>query len=526
MTARAPAAHRIDPAPPRRPTRSSLLPVVALGVTISGSLVIGALAAGSPIIALFGAFAVLASLAIAIRPDYAVLVVVALIYSNAPVVLVQFHGAPFVLVAIVPVILIAPLAYDLLVQRRPIVITPALPWITALLVVKVLSTIGAKDVSSAFDALSTFLFEGLVLYVLITNTVRTPTLIRQIIWTLLLVGAALGALSLWQSLTSTYTNSYFGFAQTEAAITGISDGFERLAGPIGEKNRYAQVMLMLVPLAIIQASAERSRLLKLAALGCGALAAIAVALTFSRGAALAAGMILLAMVALRYIRPSHLLVAVGFVVVVGLAVPAYGERLTSLADISAIFSDEPASAGTDNSLLSRATENLAALNVFADHPILGVGPDQFPEYYRAYADEIGISVRAADRQAHNLYLQTAADTGILGLITFVGAMLVTLVQLAKARAAALRRRRPDLAAMATGFLLAMVAYMATGIFLHLSYARYFWLMLALAGATASVVQQALRDEAAEPPGQVGWGWRSRPLHPLGKGPGQGSDART
>ena len=31
-------------------------------------------------------------------------------------------------------------------------------------------------------------------------------------------------------------------------------GVSRLAGPIGEKNRYAQIMLMLVPLGILQFS--------------------------------------------------------------------------------------------------------------------------------------------------------------------------------------------------------------------------------------------------------------------------------
>ena len=36
-------------------------------------------------------------------------------------------------------------------------------------------------------------------------------------------------------------------------------------------------------------------------------------------------------------------------------------------------------------------------------------------------------------------------------------------------------------------MLALVAYLATGLFLHLSYARYFWLMLALAGAAAAVI---------------------------------------
>ena len=103
-----------------------------------------------------------------------------------------------------------------------------------------------------------------------------------------------------------------------------------------------------------------------------------------------------------------------------------------------------------------------------------------------------MSVRAADRQAHNLYLETLAETGILGFITFMGAVIATFIQLARARAAALVRR-PDLAAMATGFLLALFAYMATGIFLHLSYARYFWLILALAGATASVVLQTMAE---------------------------------
>jgi putative inorganic carbon (HCO3(-)) transporter len=504
MTARVPAAHPLEPViHDTSSRRSSLVPLAALLVTIAASLVVGAVAAGSPILAVAGVLGLFATVAIAIRPAYAALIVVGLIYSNAPVVLVNFHDMPIVLAAAVPFILVGPLAYDLLVQRQPIIITPALPWLALYLVVQTLSTIGAADVSATASALSSFVIEGFVLYILITNVIRTPDMIRAVIWVLLIVGGLLGALSLFQQVTATYTNSYFGFAQTDAAITGLSDGFERLAGPIGEKNRYAQVMLMLVPLAILQASAERHRLLKFTALGCGALAAIAVALTFSRGAALAAALIVVAMIALRYIRLSHVLVAVALVAVVLLAVPTYAERVGSLGDVAALFSDEPASGETDNSLLSRATENIAALNVFADHPILGVGPEQFPQYYRVYADAVGISVRAADREAHNLYLETAAETGILGFITFFGAVLATLIELARARAASLHRR-PDLAAMATGFMLALTAYLATGIFLHLSYARYYWLMLALAGATAYVVRRTMAEadpttsEVAEP----------------------------
>ncbi len=163
-----------------------------------------------------------------------------------------------------------------------------------------------------------------------------------------------------------------------------------------------------------------------------------------------------------------------------IAVPQYADRLTTLGAIVDAVTGGDASNTADNSILSRATENLAALSVFADHPIIGVGPGQFSSYYRQYADDIAISVRTTDRQAHNLYLATAADTGILGLVCFLMVLFTTLWELAKARRKWLGRRT-DLANMATAFSLSVVTYMATGIFLHLSYARYFWLIMALAG---------------------------------------------
>jgi hypothetical protein len=73
-------------------------------------------------------------------------------------------------------------------------------------------------------------------------------------------------------------------------------------------------------------------------------------------------------------------------------------------------------------------------------------------------------------------------------------MGASLIQLGRARARALPLR-PDLAAMAAGLMLAIVGYLASGLFLHLSYARYFWLILALAGAAATVILQATADGA-------------------------------
>lgn len=473
-----------------------IAPLVAIAAAIAIGIAVGLAAPNEPLLALAAVVALLGAVAVAIRPEVAVLIVVGLVYSNAPVVLVTYHSVPVIAAAFVPLILVVPAAYDLLVRRQPIVLTPAMPWIAIFLVVQIISTITALDVLDASDSLATFATEGIGLYILVTNSVRSSSLLREVVWVLLLVGAALGALSLYQEVTETYGNAYFGFAQTESAETGVTEtGLARLAGPIGEKNRYAQIMLMLVPLGIMQFTAERRRTLRFAAVGCAALASIATALTFSRGAALAAGMILLVMVALRYVRPSHLVAAAVLIAVVLVAVPRYADRLTTLADASQLLSDDPAASGTDNSLLSRATENLTALRVFADHPIVGVGPGQFPNYYREYADEIGVSVKAQDREAHNLYLGIAAETGIVGIVAFLAAVTVTLVQLSRVRARAIVAGRPELAAMAAGFMLALVGYLGSGLFLHLSYARYFWLLMGLAGAAAIVIGREVASSA-------------------------------
>jgi hypothetical protein len=45
-----------------------------------------------------------------------------------------------------------------------------------------------------------------------------------------------------------------------------------------------------------------------------------------------------------------------------------------------------------------------------------------------------------------------------------------------------------MAKMVTGFLLAIVAYLGTALFLHFAYIRYFWLMAALAAASARIVR--------------------------------------
>ena len=484
----------LAPAAPVAP-RFRWPPIMVTLLALVSCLAIGAIAADRPIIAVAGLVGLFLAVASLVRPEVATLVVVFILYSNAAVVLVTRLGLPLFVGAIVPMILVVPLGYELFIKRRIVVITPAFPWIVAFLLVQIIGTLFARDISSATDELVTFILEGVGLYLLVVNVVRTPSAMRNVIWSLLAVGAFLGGLSIFQAATGTYSNDYFGFAQSDATNDfGIAvQGLARLAGPIGEKNRYAQIMLMLVPLALFQAWSERSRILRLTAYAIAVVTSGAVILTFSRGAAVGFVLVIVIMTVLRYIKLYQVLAVSLLAVALLVAVPQYADRLTSLSAIVDTVTGADAASQADGSILSRATEGLAALNVFSDHPLVGVGPGQFPSYYREYADDIAINVKAEDRQAHNLYLATAAETGVLGFICLAAILLITLWQLALAR----RRwvgRRTDLANMATAFSLSVVTYMTTGIFLHLSYARYFWLIMALAGATALIALRADPDD--------------------------------
>jgi O-antigen ligase len=145
--------------------------------------------------------------------------------------------------------------------------------------------------------------------------------------------------------------------------------------------------------------------------------------------------------------------------------------------------------------VGRETENLAALHTFIDHPVTGVGPGvYFAEYSRDYANRLGLRYLGSERRGHSLYLELTADTGIIGLTAFIAMVGVPLVLLFRS-ARYWRDRDPERAIIASSFLFALIAYLASAMFLHLSYQRYFWAVLALASAALWVLR---RDQADGP----------------------------
>jgi hypothetical protein len=486
----------------RRPILRGNLLLVLLGAL---GLTLGLIAIGQSWMAISIVLALLLTLAILAWPDLATHVVVFVLFTNAAVIAVKFHDVPELVGASLPALLVFPLTSYLILRREKIIINPVLLPIFLFLTVQVIGTLFSVDVATAVGNVQTFVLEGLGIFFLLTNVVRTKEMLRRVTWTLLIAGGIIGALSFYQQWTRTYDNNYWGFAQPSLAqFTTDPDslvGSEtqwRLAGQIGEKNRYAQVMLMLVPLGFFRVWGERKLSLRVLAGVCTAFIGLGAALAFSRGAAVGFVLMLLIMVFMGYIKPYQILmIFVGLYFLLA-ALPQYSTRLTSLQDLAGLFSDseDAGVADSDGATLSRLTEMGAALYVFLDHPVLGVGPGLFPNYYEEYSELVGLRLQHTERQAHNLYLSIAAENGLLGIACFTYILYVAMRNLTRARKR-WSSEQPEIANMATAYMLSIVTYLTTGLFLHFAFIRYFWLIMALACAIMYISEQQEQADAPQ-----------------------------
>lgn len=456
-----------------------------------------------PIAQVLGAIILLCLLILMLaRPEATTTVVLFVLYANLSVVAVTSYDVPESLASAFFLLLGLPLLNYLIIRRQEIVTNRVLFLMFVYLGVLLISGAASANPAQTISRIRTFLIEGVALYLLIVNTVRTPALLRKGIWALILAGVLMGGISLYQEFTGDYDNTFWGLTTVkESEIdTGEVDAAgediqrRRLAGTIGSKNRYGQVMVVLLPLALFRIWAEKSRWLRIvAAASCVPIIGGAL-LTFSRGAGVSIILTLLAMVFLRTIKLWHfVLIMVLGCLFVYVAIPDYIYRLSTVTGVIELASGNEAEAG--GSVRGRATVNLAALNIFLDNPILGVGPGRTQQYTQEYGNEVGFRRLQGTRRAHNMYLEEMADTGIVGFSLFMSIILFTLYRLEQVRRYWLQRQ-PERAYMAAGFLLAVIAYLFTAIFLHLSYIRYYWLLLALAGVAIHLFYVEVKENGA------------------------------
>jgi O-antigen ligase len=202
-------------------------------------------------------------------------------------------------------------------------------------------------------------------------------------------------------------------------------------------NPFAAFLLLVLPLQVVRMLRAQTGRETLAHGALAALFTVSFVLTYSRGAWLSLAAV--APVAAIILRPRSWGTALWrgaiFAVLVAIAVII----LTSSAPRGASsmnVAGRAASIGNagDSSIQGRVHFWRAALRIFRDHPWLGTGPGTFSAVHPQYQDD----PRFYARDAHNLYVQTLAETGLTGavvLLWFLGALLALWLRtLARAQA--------------------------------------------------------------------------------------------
>jgi hypothetical protein len=461
----------------------------------------------------------LAAVTLLLRPELATLLALFLFYINVPAILTQQHGVPAVVAGSLVLLFGIPLVSTLILRRESLRWGPTFGLMLAYLAVLLVSSIGARNPEVALERIQKFAIEGLLFYWLVVNVVRSHETLTRVIQTVLVAGAILGALTTYQEVTGAFSQEFGGLAlrnheilelqqldKEDPAVRELIQAYTlnqrgnrsgRANGPTDEPNRFAQILVVLLPLAVLAYRTSQSSGGRVGAFVAGMLILSGMVFSDSRGAFATLVAIVLLATYVGWIRPRSLLIgALAGLPLIPVVAPRYVERVASLMGVAAIAEDA-GSDEADGAIKGRAAMMFAAAQVFLDHPVIGVGPGQ---YRAAYSYEyqqrnsrFEYIPKPEGSYAHSLYLELAAEGGVVGLVVFLSIFRVLLRQLV-----GVRRRwqgsRPELADLATAFALALTAYLGTAVFLHLAIQRYLWLLAALASAALNVARSAERSE--------------------------------
>jgi len=321
--------------------------------------------------------------------------------------------------------------------------------------------------------------DGIVIVLVMTLFLRTAKDLERTVWAIVIAGGILASLAVLQQVTGNFDATYAGFSRVELRNIFDRNSGYRSEGPVSA-NYFALILVAVVPLAVERLIHARGRLLKLVAAVTLASSVTAIVFTYSRGGLVALGMCcipMLAWVPRRRIGRLVVLAGVSAFVVGGFVLPA--DYLQRLGALTQIFAAPSGAALQDGALRGRLSEVTSAAMIFGDHPIAGVGYGNFEIHYPRYAQMLALDGRREERQAHSLYLEVAAETGIVGMLAFGALVGGAAIGAFRARRRLTEEGDPSSAQLAQGFGFALLGYLAGSIFLHLTYPRYFWLLIGI-----------------------------------------------
>ena len=335
-------------------------------------------------------------------------------------------------------------------RRLLLVLALFVVWLT-------LSLLWAERPDLAFKGLQPYVAAALVFTVLMTLDL-TRQQIRVLAFSFLAgvtISVALGLILGVQAPSS------------ETAI--FNDG--RLRGGLDDPNYLAAGIVPSIALAAGLVPGVRSFLGRIGLAGSVVILVLGLAATQSRGGFMAAAVAIA--VALVVAKRGRIVVVAFVAIIVGLVAIWFASSPTAWKRVS-----HTADQGN-----GRGSLWTVAIRIFKDHPVTGVGVENYSIYSPRYAGGPGkltfvTFIAEKPHVVHNVYLQLAVETGLVGLGLFL--TIVASALAAAMRAARRYERRGDYedAALSRAVFVAVLAGLAASTFISNANGFQIWVLLA------------------------------------------------
>jgi len=335
--------------------------------------------------------------------------------------------------------------------------------------VLVVSSFFAKYPDPTLHSLTRFISLLVLLYLTI-YLVRTQ---KQVEWIFLCI---IGSTA-FSAIIILYDWKFGGnlLATSDAAVSASWQGLSRSTGA-SDYDATASAGMALTGTTLAMFYGIRLRRWLYLTIPTIALGSAAVILSFARSAALCYAIAAIWLI-LKFYRDRRLpLVIVTAAVLVAGAIPlipnAFWDRIQTLQEFQ-----------SDNSMMRRLSYNLTGLDMVVRNPVFGVGPGNFRFHYIDPQYRFVPGRVMVPKRLSNMYLEVAAEVGLIGAAVFGGMLLTGFVGLIRVRRHGVTQEMRE---QAEALQYTFVTYLIISLFAIGTYNKYTWILLGLTAVVTRI----------------------------------------
>ncbi len=411
--------------------------------------------------------------------------------------------------------------FGILTRRKGIFFSKQMGLGLGFILISLVSIMSASDSQVAMADVSK-LGTNFLLFFLIANMVNKEN-IRKFFVLLVFTGfvaCLMAMLQVWlPSMQVSGVESVVEFGFKEAGIVNPEQlkagSFVRPTGTLGHPNWLSFYLIALLPLTCYVFLSSKSWL-KFSALVIMGMEVVAMVLTHDRMAMVGFVWICLLLLMTKMIRITPVrtvALMLGLVAFILLAPATYLERVFS-----------PSHYKDSSSINTRWELLTGGLNMFSQNWMTGVGSGNFGiEFMKNNQDTQAARMVFMLRKntnttysdysmgAHNMYVEVASETGILGIFVFLAFLIHGLKNMNRVRKGPVKDKY---GAMATMVMISMLGFGCLGLLLHAQLQKIMWIVLGLSVVVHRLAENEIKERKRPPTGED---FELRSL-PLGEAP--------